>query len=282
MSVNPENLHGYHYTEAQFDAEVEARLETQKVRLGTDWDEDDNTSYKRSIVKQLYFEWNPELEYDDFIQFEMMHSLKFFGTTTMGYVKADEGNPLLEPIHGISLNDYAAIAMNLANYPEEKLFGAFGIDQAIWQEVNTLWPKRMQEDSTFTVVNLYSEAFMNAGQNPKLLALQNDSGATNPTAGNTDNLNRLKTEKDFYLELEAARTVAYQYGIDGAQWILEEFGIDLMDFQSVAMQWMTKRNQNYSTEDMRRDHDFQEEVKAHYQERFAQEQGGNIADDVEF
>lgn len=282
MSLNPENLHGNHYTEAQFDAEVEARFEAKKAQLGSDWDESDASSNKRTFVKQVYFEWNPELEYDDFMQFELMHSLKYFGVTTMGFVKADEGNPLLQPIHGISLNDYAAIAMNISNFPADKLFGAFGIDQAIWEEVNTLWPKRMQEDSTFTVVNLYGEAFMNASQNPKLLALQNEAGSATPASGNTENLNRLKTEKEFYLELEAARVVAYEYGIDGAQWILEEFGIDLKDFQAVAMEWMMKRNQNHNTEDMRRDHDFQEQIKLYYKERFANEQGGNIADDIEF
>lgn len=280
MSINPETLHGNHYTEAQFDAEVEARLEAKKRQLGDNWEAGDENSYKRSFVKQVYFEWNPDEEYDTFMQFEMIHSLKYFGTSTMGFVKADAENPLLEPIHGISLEDYAAIAMNLSNYPEEQLFKAFGIDTAIWQEVNIFWPKRMQEDETFTIINLYGEAFMNANSNPKLLALQN--GVTPKFDGNADNLAKLKSDKYFYLELEAARSAAYEYGIDGAQWIMDEFGISFTDFQAVAMEWMTKRNMNYNTEEMRRDADFQEEIRAEYKERFATEQGGNIADEVEF
>lgn len=155
-----------------------------------------------------------------------------------------------------------------------------GIDLAIWQEVNTLWPKRMQEDSTFTIVNLYGEAFMKANNNPKILALNGVSNNLNE--GKSENLERLKNDKDFYLELDAARSVAYEYGIDGAQWIMDEFGISLTDFQAVAMEWVTKRNMNYNTEEMRRDADFQEEIRAEYKERFATEQGGNIADDVEF
>ena len=280
MSINPENLHGNHYTEAQFDAEVEARLEAKKSQLGDDWVEDDAKSYRRHFVRNVYFDWNEDADEDDFIQFEMMHSLKYFGTSTMGYVKADSENPLEAPIHGISLDDYAAIAMNLTTFDENELFKAFGIDTAIWQEVNTLWPKRMQEDSTFTIVNLYGEAFMKAPNHPKILALKNGSAQTNE--GNSDNLDRLKTDKAFYLELEAARSVAYEYGIDGAQWIKDEFGIDLMDFQSVAMEWMTKRNMNFSTDQIREDADFQESVRAHYKERFAADQGGNVADDIEF
>lgn len=89
MSINPENLHGNHYTEAEFDAEVESRFEAKKKQLGNDWDDSDGSSYKRSFVKEVYFAWNPELEYDAFIQFEMMHSLKYYGTSTMGYAKAD-------------------------------------------------------------------------------------------------------------------------------------------------------------------------------------------------
>lgn len=280
MNVHPETLHGIHYTEAAFDAEVKERVDDYISRQGADWDESDHRNIERNYVKQVYFEWNTDAEYDDFVQFEMANSMKYFGTSTMGYVKADAENPLEAPIHGISLDDYAAIAMNLTNFPENELYQAFGIDEAIWQEVNTLWPKRMQEDSTFTIVNLYSEAFMKAANHPKILALSGGSGASS-AAGNP-NFQRLKTDKHFYLELEAARSVAYEYGIDGAQWILEEFGINLTDFQAVAMEWMTARNLDFDSNVLRQEADFQEEIRAIYRKRFSEEQGGNVADDIEF
>lgn len=127
-------------------------------------------------MKQIYAEWNPETDSDDFIQFEIANSMKYSGFATMGYTKQDDSNPLLAPIHGISLNDYAAIAMNLTNFQEEDLFSAFGIDLVIWQEVNTLWPKRMQEDTTFTVATLYSQSFMEAGNHPVIEALKKEKG----------------------------------------------------------------------------------------------------------
>ncbi len=54
-----------------------------------------------------------------------------------------EGNPLLAPIHGVSLKDYAAIVMNLGNFDEAALFAAFGIDATQWQEASEAWPQRM-------------------------------------------------------------------------------------------------------------------------------------------
>lgn len=280
MNLNPENLHGIHYSEEQFDAEVKARVETKKQQMEGDWDEGDRNSFERSFVKQVYMEWNPEADYDDFMQFEMANSLKYYGTTTMGFVQGDDSNPLQQPIHGISLDDYAAIVMNIATIPQQDLFKAFGIDEAIWEEVNVLWPKRMQEDSTFTIVNLYGEAFMKAPTHPKILSLQGKSN--NVSNENSGNLGRLKTDKYFYLELEAARSVAYEFGIDGAQWIQDEFGIDLMDFQAIAMEWMTKRNLNYNTDEIREDGDFQEEIRKLYKTKFSQDQGGSLGDDVEF
>lgn len=280
MTLDPKTLHGTHYTEEQFDQELERRLNEQIAQDGAAWDEGDRSSYKRHFLRQIYQEWNPETDQDDFIQFEMANSLKYSGYATSGYVSQSDtdGNPLLEPIHGISLNDYAAIVMNITNYDENTLFSAFGIDQAIWGEINVLWPKRMQEDETFTVATLYGEAFMHAPNHPIILSL---ADGKEPSASN-ENLDRMRTDKYFYLELSAARTAAYAYGLDGAQWIEDKFGISLMDFQAVAMEWMTNRNQNFDSNEIQDDHDYQQAKEEEYKAMFAAEQGSNIADDIDF
>lgn len=280
MSFDPKTLHGTHYTEAQFDAELDRRLNEQIAKDGDAWDDGDRSSWKRHFMRDIYHAWNPETDSDDFSRFEMANSLKYAGYATSGYTDetTGQGNPLLEPIHGISLNDYAAIAMNFANFEESKLLDAFGIDRAIWDEVNVLWPKRMQEDETFTVTTLYGEAFMQASSHPVIQSLT--AGAV--PAGSNDNLERLRADKYFYLELNAARTAAYAYGIDGAHWIQDEFGISLMDFQAVAMEWMTQSNRTHNSNEILADHQYQQEKEEEYKLKFAAEQGGNIADDVEF
>ncbi|EDM38058.1 hypothetical protein PBAL39_00547 [Pedobacter sp. BAL39] len=187
---------------------------------------------------------------------------------------SNQENPLLAPIHGISLKDYAAIAMKLSTgVTEEEIFRALGIDSVIWDEVNTLWGKRMQEDVSYQLVTLYGQYFMEGATHPKLESMQAES-----TAEGNENLEKITNDRYFYEELCGARQAAYAYGIDGAQWIQDNYGINLGDFQAVAMKWMTQSDYN----DMHQFIDYQQQKQKEYAEKFAAQQGGNVADDVSF
>lgn len=189
---------------------------------------------------------------------------------------SNQENPLLEPIHGISLRDYAAIAMKLSTgVSEQDVYTALGIDSVIWDEVNTLWTKRMQEDGSYTLVTLYGQYFMEAPTHPKL---ENMNAEISAEGG--ENLDKIKNDRYFYEELCGARQAAYDYGIDGAQWIQDNYGINLGDFQAVAMKWMTDGNGDYA--ETKKYLDYQQEKQKEYAQKFAAEQGGNVADDVTF
>jgi hypothetical protein len=74
----------------------------------------------------------------------------------------------LEPIHSISLKDYAAMVKKIAAGVDEALvFKAMGIDRAVWDELNTLWPQRMAEDPSFQVSVLYSQYFADETPHPR-------------------------------------------------------------------------------------------------------------------
>lgn len=161
--------------------------------------------------------------------------------------------------------------------PVDLVCKAMGIDETIWEEINTLWPKRMQEDGTFTVATLFGQYFMETGNHPKLQNLE-----TNISEIGKENLQKMREDRYFYEELNGARQAAYEYGLDGAQWILDNFGIGLGEFQSVAMELMTERNKNFNSEEIIHFQNYQQEKQQEYAEKFASEQGGNIADDVEF
>ncbi|MDR2122469.1 MAG: hypothetical protein LBP34_05020 [Flavobacteriaceae bacterium] len=152
-----------------------------------------------------------------------------------------------------------------------------GIDSAIWDEVNTLWGQRMAEDSTYQLMILYGQYFAAGVTNPKLLNLE-----TNISAEGKSNLERIKTDRYFYEELCGARNAAYTYGLDGAQWILENFGISLGDFQSVAMQYMPKDASSEELMEKKEFLEYQQEKQKEYEAKFAAERGGNVADDIEF
>ena len=186
-------------------------------------------------------------------------------------------NPLLEPIHGVSLYDYAVISAKMAaGLPEADILKTLGIEKSVFEEASAVWITRMQEDSTFEVVQLFGQYFGDADSHPKLGSLKAEM-----SEDATANLERLKTDRQYYEELSGARLAAYDHGLDGAQWVQDTFGINLGDFQSVAMQWMPITNSEDS-DTILAYAKYREQKQEEYAEKFASEMGGNIADDVEF
>lgn len=277
---DPRTQHGTHYTKDAFDAAANRHYEEMLANQDAVLSENEKRNLKRESVTQLYLQWNGH-NYDQLVQFEMANSLELTGYATQGFNQVkEEGNPLYEPIHGISLYDYAGIAHAMAQgVPEETILKAIGIEKAVWEEVNILWPERMKEDASFGIMTKYGEYFATAGQHPKLAHLKSAAAAA---AEGNPNLEQLKTDRYFYEELCGARTAAYEYGLDGAQWILENFGINLSDFQAVAMDWMTAQNQQFNSSEIQHYMDYQLQKQKEYSEKFAKEQGGNIADDIAF
>lgn len=186
-------------------------------------------------------------------------------------------NPLLEPIHGVSLQDYAAVTAKMAAGIDVKdICAKLGIEPAVFEEASTLWVSRMQEDTTWEVTTLFGQYFGEADSHPKLSELKAEVSSQG-----LENFEKMKTDRYFYEELNGARLTAYNYGLDGAQWILDTFGVNLTDFQTAAMQW-AQVTQGEDFETMRHYMDFMEAKQSEYAAKFAADQGGNIADDVEF
>jgi hypothetical protein len=186
-------------------------------------------------------------------------------------------NPLLVPIHGISLEDYSAACAKMGSgLSEQDIASALGVELPVWQEANLLWPERMKQDETFHIVTLFGQYFGQADQHPKFSNLKPNLSPA--AAGNTE---RIKTDKAFYDELEVARQVAYDYGLDGAQWILDQYGISLGDFQIAASNWNEQIHRDIAA-DYEGYQQKQAEYRAKYEKLFSEAQGGNVADDIEF
>lgn len=190
-------------------------------------------------------------------------------------------NPLLEPIHGVSLFDYAVVSAKLgAGIPQADILRILGVEAAVYEEASALWVGRMQEDSTWEVTMEFGKYFGEVDNHPKLKDLK----AATSDEGN-ENLEKLKTDRYFYEELCGARIAAFNYGLDGSQWIQENYGINLGEFQTVASQWGNVQkeemdNENY--ESIKLFTNYQQEKVVQYSEKFANEQGGNVADDIDF
>jgi hypothetical protein len=186
-------------------------------------------------------------------------------------------NPLLEPIHGVSIQDYAVISAKMAaGIDVNEICATLGIEKTIFDEACALWIARMQEDSTFEVSMEFGRFFGDPDSHPKLGSLK-----TEVSQEGIANIEKMKTDRYFFEELNGARQAAYNYGLDGAQWIQDKFGINLADFQSISMQWMpTTSSEEYDAVKQYLDYRLQKENE--YSKIFAEDQGGNIADDVEF
>lgn len=277
LEYDPETLHGTHYDVDDFEDEVEQLAQTWIEKEGITSQSEINNVY-HNYRREVYMAWN-ECDSDQYIRFDNRNSLAHHGVAQMGNnMQEDENNPLLAPVHGINLRDYSAICAKLGSGVDENdIYKAFGIDATIWGEINTVWPARMAEDTTFSIAVLFGQYFGEADQHPKLQGVK-----SNLSEEGEANLERLKNDVYFYYELSGARQAAYEYGLDGAQWILDNFGIGLGDFQSVAMKYMELQNQNFDSNYVRECLDYQDEKQAEYAEKFAAEQGGNVADDVEF
>ncbi len=181
-------------------------------------------------------------------------------------------NPLLEPIHGISLYDYAAGVVKIgSNVPETDVLKALGVDKPQWDEASLIWNQRMEQDTKMTVMTLYSQYFTKIDEHP---TLGNNGNLSADTASNP-NLERLKTDEHFFYDLAAERDAAIEVGKDGAQYILDKYGIGIIDFQAQAVIWT--RSGNYSSMIT-----YQMEKKEDYLKQFQNEMGGTIADDIEF
>ncbi|AOM79694.1 DUF6620 family protein [Pedobacter steynii] len=186
-------------------------------------------------------------------------------------------NPLLEPIHGISLEDYSAACAKMGSgLSENEAAKALGVEFPVWQEANLLWQERMKEDATYQIVTLFGQYFGTADQHPKFSNLQ-----TNVSPQSVGNIEKIKTDKDFYQELEVARQVAYDYGLDGANWIVDQYGIPLGDFQIAASLWNEQIHKDIAA-DYQKYNQTQNAYREKYTQLFSHAQGGNLADDIEF
>jgi hypothetical protein len=274
-----ESLHGSHYTLAAFDAEVEKLVNEWKEGETEDVSEADIRNARTNFAQNVFNDWN-NLDFSDSrsLQFGMEYGSAQLGYATMSSAKNDGSNPLLEPIHGISLQDYAVASAKMANgVSVEAIAKALGIEKPVWDEASTLWIARMQEDSSFTVTTLFSTYFGDVNSHPKLGSLT--SGGAD---GSNPNLEKLENDRYFYEELCGARQAAYEYGLDGAQWILDNYGISLGDFQAVAMKHMQTQNNSFDADKIIHFSNYMQEKQSEYAAKFAAEQGGNVADDVEF
>lgn len=278
--LDPVTLHGLHYTEEQFDAEVEKRVQQlikEEKEDGGEVEQVDIDNFYLNVRRDLYQEWTGANS-NMMLQWEQANSMKYTGRAAFGNTQHDENNPLLAPIHGVTLQDYAAISYYMASGSDyNAIMNQLGIDDAVYQEASTLWTKRMQQDTTATVTVLFSQYYGSADQHPKLQAV-----AVELSPKGKETVEKMKSDRLFYEELCGARRAASECGMDGSQWIMDNYEVPLGEFQKVAVYHGQQDQKHIVFEDQMKYSDYQEKKVEEYKKKFMEEQGGGVADDISF
>lgn len=202
------------------------------------------------------------------------------GMTTSSTAKEDPNDPNMQPVHGITISDYAAGAAKIGEgCTEEQICNALGVERPMWDEAQSTWNNRMRDDSTFNVINVYSNYFGKVKEHQKLGGLKADKAPESnvPEGKAAEYLARLEADKYYFFEIQGALEAAYANGMDGAQWLIDNLGLTVSQVNSTGIKYMN--DFNIMAEMM----SFQEEKKNEYSARFAKENGmSGVVDDIEF
>jgi len=202
------------------------------------------------------------------------------GVKTPNTATEDPNDPLLQPVHGISIYDYAAGAAKIGEgCTDDEIAARLGVERPLWDEAKTMWNNRMRDDQTFNVVNVYAKYFGIAKEHEKLRDLKpaNAPQTSVPEGQAAETLKRLETDKHYFFEIQGALEAAYANGMDGAQWLVDELGLSVSQVNNAGVKYMSDMGI------MAQMIDYQDKKKKEYSERFSKENGtSGVADDIEF
>jgi hypothetical protein len=166
---------------------------------------------------------------------------------------------IMEPVQGISCEEWAkANAAIASGKAQEEAFKLIGVDAAKWDVVNTEWTTRMSNDTSFTIMQVYSKAF---------------TASSSGNLGGVSQINDTNFPYEKWLEVQIAQDKLHAQGKDPQQ-ILGSFGMTVVDWSNASAFWTQKMATDYEKyikEDNRLRPVFEEKYKA-----------GSVHDDIEF
>jgi len=171
------------------------------------------------------------------------------------------GNPNLDPVEGITLDQWASVNAKLASgIATEEAIKSIGVDMPKWDRVNAEWNTRMSNDTSFTISRQYAAAFN-----------QNASG--NLGSGSQVSADSFPFEK--YIECMVAQDVLGKQGRD-AQDVLKDFGLTVADYSNISSYWTGKMMSDFSLAAR------MAQLDAEYRRKYESMAPGNSHGDISF
>lgn len=170
-------------------------------------------------------------------------------------------NPLLDPVEGVTLDQWAAVNAQLASgVSTEEAIKGIGVDMPKWDRVNNEWLTRMRNDTSFVISQKYAAAF-------------NTTATGNLGSGSQVNADSFPFEK--YIEAMVAQDVLGKQGRD-AQDVLKDFGLTVADYSNISSYWSGKMMTDFSLA-MK-----MSQLDAEYRKKYESMAPGNAHSDIEF
>lgn len=146
-------------------------------------------------------------------------------------VEAVKAGGLLDPIKGVSMEDWAAGNAKIGGgMPLDQVLKVLGVEKPVWDAVSAEWMSRMQQDTTFAIAKVYGEAFTN----PNMGKFAGAGGGS--AAGGNAKIDAIKNDLDEYVKIMCHQNMGAAQGID-ANSILQQYGLTAADWGTIGMHW---------------------------------------------
>jgi len=150
--------------------------------------------------------------------------------------QAAAANPeLLAPVEGVTVELYARIAAAVAQVMQ--LLAQHKLDYPTWDRAQKVWNDRMSKDTTFTITNIYSKAFMTSGQG-QFAGASAAAAATNWNGSAAGGVEPIPFDR--VCEIQGAMSAWSKSGKDVNALLKKQFDMVAADWAAASTWWMTQ------------------------------------------
>ena len=155
-----------------------------------------------------------------------------------GHIAAAKSGGLLDPVQGVTLEDWAGANAKLAaGEPIANILKVLKLEKPAWDTVSAEWNGRMSRDTTFAIATVYGGAFTN----PNIGKFAAGGGAAAPAAKPAGGgaLDKAMGDFELYVKIMTHQNVGAGQGLDAAA-VLKKYGLSVVDWSKLGAHWGPK------------------------------------------
>ncbi|HZS42420.1 MAG TPA: DUF6620 family protein [Polyangia bacterium] len=147
-------------------------------------------------------------------------------------IAAAKSGGLLDPIQGISMEDWAGANAKIASGNDlASVLKVLGVEKPVWDAVSAEWMGRMSRDTTFAITTVYGNAFVNPN-----IGRFAAGGAAKPAAPAGGALEKVMGDFELYIKIMSHQNAGAAQGKDAIT-ILKKYGLTVNDWATIGAHW---------------------------------------------